>query len=594
MVSFLMQKAHEDATLLSKEHVEWVMQITGHAFSLTINESVNRILDNATQIYERCKKKYNKALQKKKKKRKMCGHLSFVFKTRDITPENPMFAKHVELCRRVLSIYSRSARSPPKAVDITKWNEFLCRVFLGICSEVMKMTGERAALGNQIEQDLFFCLFDIWIRAQIQNNELWEKLSKLVRSGDWVYRQWFIEGWGLSCTALARRLTYMLYGGDNGSSVVEIYWPLIGSQSRSVDYSLRGSQLINTHHKRLNVTTPTGAINATGVHFVSGPTSPTAHVDNDKDERMFHSPASPTGGGSGGGNDAYHQKTYRFGQSELNVISEHKTDKQDNESRFDSESSPRATVASKKQQQLVEVAYMQGQGSVFGQSQSSVSNLHSTTGGDVLAMVTAVDVTEPKLVIYLWNEMLSVLDINSVSDPDCFAIAVAWVSYMVDMFSNVTVTINQRRSGLLPPDGNTVLQIFGNKLFTASLKVSGFEAAHAISLGGLCRVFCGRPFTEFQDKYLLNFYHTVESFLKNTQDIKEARKQVIMHGASLFACGFAGARSLVDVFLYHIRAIFQSQTKDARLRSCAITMLASFVCLEWHFWPSDAVIYLFF
>ncbi|ETO19137.1 hypothetical protein RFI_18101 [Reticulomyxa filosa] len=499
------------------------------------------------------------------------------------------------------------------------------------------MNGERAALGNQIEQDLFFCLFDIWTRAQVQNSELWEKLRKLVSAGEWVYRHWFIESWGLCCTALARRLIYMLYGGDNGNPIVEIYWPLIGSQSRTIDNSLRGIPLINTQHKRMNPITPGSTANLNNFQML------TLGIDGDKDintvdnsmntivanngtDNSNSNNIANTNNNSNNGNvinnnnnSINNNNNSNNNNSNGNVrigTEETKFDNDNNAGKVDFDNTRFSPATNKK---VVEVAYMQGQVSLFGQSTGGIPNgninTNTMSGGDVLAMVTAVDVTEPRLVeclyvhicisllhtcmmhiyvyiyiIYLWNEMLNILDLNSIADPECFAIAIAWVSYMVDLFGNVNVTINQRRSGLLPPNGNSVLQIFGNKLFTASLKINGFESAHAISLGGLCRIFCGRPFTIFEEKYLLNFYHTVENFLKNTQEIKEqARKQVIMHGGTLFACGFGGVRSLADVFLHHIRAIFQLQNKDARLRLCAINMLASFVCLEWHFWPTESV-----
>ncbi|ETO17043.1 hypothetical protein RFI_20290, partial [Reticulomyxa filosa] len=191
-------------------------------------------------------------------------------------------------------------------------------------------------------------------------------------------------------------------------------------------------------------------------------------------------------------------------------------------------------------------------------------------------------------VIYLWHEMLNTLDIHSISDPDCFGIAVAWISYIADIFSDVNVTIQQHRNGVLPPDGNSVLRIFGSKLFAASLKMNGFESAYAISLGGLCRIFCERPFTNFQENYLLNFYHTIENFFKNMQSNDLSKKQIFVHGATLFACGFQGARTLASSFFQNIHSIIH-ESKDATLRLAAITMLSSFVCLEWHFWPTDSM-----
>ena len=69
----------------------------------------------------------------------MCRNLSFIFKNRPIAPSSPEFTTHVKLCYLVLEIFSKSARDPPNGVERTPWNEYLCRIFLGICEEVMKV-----------------------------------------------------------------------------------------------------------------------------------------------------------------------------------------------------------------------------------------------------------------------------------------------------------------------------------------------------------------------------------------------------------------------------------------------------------------------
>ena len=177
----------------------------------------------------------------------MCKHLSCVFRRRDIRPDTEEFHTHKKLCKRVLGVYSTSARYPPGSVKTHEWNEYLAKIFIGICGEVVHGPAETRSLGNDIEQDVFFNLFDIWLRSQMQNETLWKLLKKYSDDG-WIHRQWFIEGWGQSCVALTRRLIAMLHGGNNGSNVVTIKWPIFGKSPVSIPSMLegRGSRMAPT------------------------------------------------------------------------------------------------------------------------------------------------------------------------------------------------------------------------------------------------------------------------------------------------------------------------------------------------------------
>merc|ERR1719420_683403 len=151
------------------------------------------------------------------------------------------------------------------------------------------------------------------------------------------------------------------------------------------------------------------------------------------------------------------------------------------------------------------------------------------------------------------------------------------------MFLGVSITCGERRQGLLIADGNSILDVFSHELFTAAVNMNGFEEARAIALGALCRIFVNKSDTIFKSEYLLNFYHTLHELLKNPNAIEEtAREQVILNASTLFACDFDGCRALITIFLPHIGIILRKPSKP-RLRLAAITMLCSFISLEWHF-----------
>ena len=372
-------------------------------------------------------------------------------------------------------------------------------------------------------------MFDIWLRAQMQGSFLWKVLENLSKK-ELIHRRWFIESWGQCCLALTRRLIYMLYGGNNGANSVFIFWPVLGTNVISVSYMLegRGSMLAPTSQQSL------GQLNN--------------QLPKPKNTARQKGKGLPT---------------------KIN-------DNNNNNSKNND----------------IEFAYLDGTSQTFEMGGDNIikkGRKHARNmGGRTLSMATYLQIDEPRLIIYLWNSMLNVLDMNSINDPKCFGCSIAWVSRMVDMFLNIQVTSIQRESGIIPPNGNSILKIFSNKLFTAAVNMNGFEEARAIALGALSRIFTSKPNTIFHNKYLLNYYHTLHELLKDAAQIEEtAREQVILNGELLFSCDFNGSRALITTFLPHIGIILRKPHKP-RKRLSAITMLCTFISLEWHFWPDNA------
>ena len=53
MVEYLYDRKNEKIMLLTREHVEWVMEILGHSFNLDITNNSAVVLNNAIEIYKR-------------------------------------------------------------------------------------------------------------------------------------------------------------------------------------------------------------------------------------------------------------------------------------------------------------------------------------------------------------------------------------------------------------------------------------------------------------------------------------------------------------------------------------------------------------
>ena len=111
IVDYLNKPQSEERTLLSKDHVDWILQVLGHTFTLPILSRASNVISDAIDIYKRW---MNPKTQPKPIRRhneyfikKMCCHLSLIFQKRNIAPTSPDFDIHVKLCQRVLGIYKK-------------------------------------------------------------------------------------------------------------------------------------------------------------------------------------------------------------------------------------------------------------------------------------------------------------------------------------------------------------------------------------------------------------------------------------------------------------------------------------------------------
>eukprot|EP01083_Nonionella_stella_P190692 706224_1 len=325
-------------------------------------------------------------------------------------------------------------------------------------------------------------------------------------SKEWIHRRWFIESWGQCCVALTRKLINVLYGGDNGADAVFVFWPVLGTNVISINAMLegRGSMIATSKYKNNELSSFNHNYEARSNRFGSRNTGMSIANNNNN-------------------NNNNNDNDNNNDENKINNGHHHTNNNNNNNNKKNNKQGP-------------------------------------------LSMATYIQINDNRLLIYLWNCMLNLLDINAINDPECFGCGIAWISRMVDMFLSINITCKQRKNGILCSNGNSILDIFSHELFTAAVNMNGFEEARAIALGGLCRIFVNKCDTIFKSEYLLNFYHTLHELLRNPNSIEEtAREQVILNGATLFACDFDGCRALITIFLPHIGIILRKPQKP-RLR----------------------------
>ncbi|KAI8096897.1 uncharacterized protein BX664DRAFT_275281 [Halteromyces radiatus] len=166
-----------------------------------------------------------------------------------------------------------------------------------------------------------------------------------------------------------------------------------------------------------------------------------------------------------------------------------------------------------------------------------------------------------------------------------------------NQYLNTTATINENAVDAIwtdnePPDGNTILNMFGSMLFDACALASEIEdyerqCGCAEAIGTLCKVFC-RPQrrNEFQRTYLERFYAALSLGLKS--DI--CLPTILLSGTELFATDLKGIRMLVPDFIAATKMVVPKLKIDVRshistevLRLAALKIIGTVMCLPNHY-----------
>jgi RALGAPB N-terminal domain/Rap/ran-GAP len=191
--------------------------------------------------------------------------------------------------------------------------------------------------------------------------------------------------------------------------------------------------------------------------------------------------------------------------------------------------------------------------------------------------------------LYVWHQMLHIIrDPNAINDPETFIIAAECVAELTDRF--LSVPLNIRSTGTsLPPNGESILQVFGMWLYDLSLNsCSGFEQGRACALGALCRIFTmqdGRGDC-FRSESLAQFYRVLSDTLDSLPTDSHVVHEIVSNCAAVFASNLHGCRVLIPKFYQHLRYILSERSYGPELRASAIRIVTSMLTLNNHFFGS--------
>jgi len=222
---FNTQNAVAKNFLTTTSHVEWVMEVVGHAFQMPIAD--HQTIDRAINVY-------NKWLFEADQRptpvdenlqyfiQQIFNHFSLLFEERGLdsggagTSSQEERKYHIHLCNRVLDIFLQMGIKGDMLEEET-WNHIL-KIILGITDSTLR--GKRGL--PELSYGLLKVLFELWLCSLSDDKSMWRHLQE--HGILWSKNNATINQWNSVCIGLTNRVINLLYGPSEGTSVVRIQW----------------------------------------------------------------------------------------------------------------------------------------------------------------------------------------------------------------------------------------------------------------------------------------------------------------------------------------------------------------------------------
>jgi len=174
---------------------------------------------------------------------------------------------------------------------------------------------------------------------------------------------------------------------------------------------------------------------------------------------------------------------------------------------------------------------------------------------------TVVELSNPRLILYLWSQVRSLVDFAVVTDKECLQEALKTMSIAIDLFLDVQTTHSKSL-----PNGQTMLSFFASDLYT-SLKDNHIDAkrdheeSYAIAIGCLCKIFCHCHCT-FATQECDRFYDNIDRCLS----VKRSRifESILRWGNALFSTNLPGLQRLVPGIINLLDWASKNENKETR------------------------------
>ncbi|KAG0235098.1 glycosyl transferase [Actinomortierella wolfii] len=142
-------------------------------------------------------------------------------------PVNVLIQRHVELCKKVLTVLTMAGRQLGSSFSEETW-DVLLKVTLGITDCLLREQSDKsspavqeyARMSDDLCEHLLRVLFELWLRSGTQKVEMWDILKRCFAC--WTHRAPVIHQWAATSLGLSQRVVRLLYGPKQGSENVNL------------------------------------------------------------------------------------------------------------------------------------------------------------------------------------------------------------------------------------------------------------------------------------------------------------------------------------------------------------------------------------
>ncbi|RKP02919.1 hypothetical protein CXG81DRAFT_17444 [Caulochytrium protostelioides] len=186
----------------------------------------------------------------------------------------------------------------------------------------------------------------------------------------------------------------------------------------------------------------------------------------------------------------------------------------------------------------------------------------------------------PSFLSLAWHKFIALLD-----NPCTYAAPILNVA--INGIADVAAAFRAIKTN--PPDGNTILHMFGAWLFEAlTLRAPEYIEARSATLAILCQTFTQHqrraPFLRI---YLERFYAALHAVLSASSITPETLTAIVFNSTALFTRGLAGVRILVPDFIAasrHLLPAVQFRINNADgLQRATLALLQTIAVVPFHF-----------
>ncbi|KAJ3430464.1 hypothetical protein M0812_23472 [Anaeramoeba flamelloides] len=221
---------------------------------------------------------------------------------------------------------------------------------------------------------------------------------------------------------------------------------------------------------------------------------------------------------------------------------------------------------------------------------------------DEVKFVPSTFILDNKTLVFFFYKTLHLIgNPNTLQNPRIFFFAMNGIWDLVTLFTRIgsnipqikktTTTTKSRKNYPDHPNGNTILNLFGQWLFeSVGLNREGFEEGTECAYSTLSEIFMLPQKTGFKKIYTTSFYESIITAFENEEKYGRSIAAILFYTSNIFTSELDGVYILIPFYLHWISEILMKghlpkncAIRSELLRRSCLSILNTLICLPKYF-----------